>query len=162
MEIGQNGTFTNFNADTLGLELALEGTWKNGIRTRLSYTLQHTEDSDNGNSLQDSPMHLIKFNGSVPLFRDKIFAGLEVQYTSKRHTVYTDLASDTLVGADVPGYAVVNFTLFSQNLVKNLDVSASIYNLLDKTYDDPSSRFHLQNAIQQDGRTFRLRLTYRF
>jgi iron complex outermembrane receptor protein len=159
----QNGTFTNFNADTLALELALEGKWPNGFQTRLSYTLQHTRDRDASVLLPDSPMHLVKFNASAPLWQDKVFAGLEVLYTSKRHTVFTDPTSGaTVPGPDAAGYAIVNLTLFSQNIVKNLEVSASIYNLLDKTYFDPSSRFHLQNAIQQDGRTFRVKLTYRF
>jgi outer membrane receptor for ferrienterochelin and colicins len=158
----ENGSFTNVNADTLGMELALEGKWKSDIRTRLSYTLQHTENRDNHAGLPDSPMHMVKFNASAPLWKDKIFAGLEVQYTSKRHTVFTDLSGDTLAGPDAPDFAVVNFTLFSQNLVPNLDVSASVYNLLDSNYYDPASRFHLQNAIKQDGRTFRLKLTYRF
>lgn len=62
----------------------------------------------------------------------------------------------------MPGYTVVNLTLFSQNLVKDLNISASVYNLLDKTYYEPASQFHLQNAIEQDGRTFWLKLTYRF
>ena len=159
----KNGSFTNFNADTLGTELALEGKWQNGIRTRLSYTLQHTENRDTHAGLIDSPMHMIKFDGSVPLVKEKLFAGLEVQYTSSRHTVFTDpFSGGTFSAADAPGFAVVNFTLFSQNLVKNLDASASIYNLLDTTYYDPASRFHQQNVIRQDGRTFRLKLTYRF
>jgi outer membrane receptor for ferrienterochelin and colicins len=158
----QNGSFTNFNADTLGAELALEGKWTNGIQARVSYTLQHTEDRSSNAGLPDSPMHMIKFNISAPLVKDKLFAGLELQYTSKRHTVFSDLSGDTLTGADAPDFAVVNFTLFSQNLIKNLDASASIYNLLDSTYFDPASRFHQQNVIRQDGRTFRLKLTYRF
>ena len=159
----ENGSFTNFNADTLGLEVALEGKWGSGISTRLSYTLQHTENRDGGEGLPDSPMHLIKLNVDAPLYRDKVFAGLEVQYTSKSHTVFTDpTTGDTFAGPDSPGYAVVNFTLFSQNLIKNLDVSAGIYNLLDKTYYQPASNFHFQNAIQQDGRTYRVKLTYRF
>ncbi|HSY09413.1 MAG TPA: TonB-dependent receptor, partial [Candidatus Dormibacteraeota bacterium] len=158
----ENGSFTNLNADTLGMEMALEGKWENGISTRLSYTLQHTENRDNGGVLADSPTHLIKFNFNVPLLKDKIFAGLEVQYTSSSHTVFTDLSGATLSGSDAPGYTVVNFTLFSQNLVKNLDISVGVYNLLDKTYYDPASNFHLQNVIQQDGRTFRVKLTYRF
>jgi len=58
--------------------------------------------------------------------------------------------------------ALVNLTLFSKNLVKNLEASAGVYNLLDTTYFDPASRFHLQNKIAQDGRTFRVKLTYRF
>jgi iron complex outermembrane receptor protein len=159
----QNGSFTNFNAGTIGTELALEGKWENGISTRVSYTLQHTENRNTDAGLPDSPTHMIKFDTDVPLFKDKIFAGLEVQYTSKSHTVYTDPTSgDTFAGPDAPGYAIVNFTLYSQNLIKNLDVSASIYNLLGKTYYDPASNFHLQDAIQQDGRTFRVKLTYHF
>jgi len=160
----QNGSFTNINADTLGTEMALEGKWKSGIQGRLSYTLQHTENRETHRGLVDSPTHMVKLNVSVPLWKDKIFAGLEVQYTSARHTVFTVLSppGQTDTGADAPGYAVVNFTLFSQNLVKNLEASASIYNLLDNKYFDPASRGHLQNVIQQDGRTFRLKLTYRF
>lgn len=158
----ENGAFTNFDAETLGTEMALEGKWTNGIQTRLSYTLQHTENRATDAGLVDSPTHMVKFNVSVPVLRDKIFAGLEVQYTSGRHTLFTDLSGDTLSGADAPGYTVLNFTLFSQNLLKNLEASVSIYNLLDTKYFDPASRFHLQNAIQQDGRTFRLKLTYRF
>jgi outer membrane receptor protein involved in Fe transport len=57
---------------------------------------------------------------------------------------------------------VCNLTLYSQNLVKNLEFSASVYNLFDATYFYPASRFHLQDTIEADGRSFRLKLTYRF
>jgi outer membrane receptor for ferrienterochelin and colicins len=157
----ENGSFTNLNANTLGLELALEGKWEYGINTRASYTLQRTEDPNTGDVLPDSPRHLVKLDIDAPLFRDKIFAGLEVQYTSGSQTVYTDLSGSTLPGGESPGYTVINFTLFSQNIVKNLSVSASIYNLLG-TYYEPSSNFHLQNEIEQNGRTFRVKLTYLF
>ena len=160
----QNGAFTNFNADTLGTELALEGKWTNGIQGRLSYTLQHTENRESHQGLVDSPTHMVKFNLSVPVWQNKIFAGLEVQYTSGRHTLFTAVSPPgaTLSGSDAPGYAIVNFTVFSQNLLPNLEASASVYNLLDTTYYDPASRLHLQNRIEQDGRSFRLKLTYRF
>lgn len=158
----QNGSFTNFNANTLGTELALEGIWQDGIRTRVSYTLQHTENRDSESGLPDSPMHLVKANLSAPLWRDKIFAGLEFQYTSASHTIYTDVLGNTLSGADAPGFGVVNFTLYSHNLLKNLDASASIYNLLNNKYEEPATRFHLQNIIQQDGIAFRVKLTYHF
>jgi len=158
----RNGIFTNFDAETFGTELALSGKWQNGIETRLSYTLQHTENRDSDAGLVDSPTHMIKFNASAPLLKDKIFAGLEVQYTSSRHTIFTDLSGSTVSAADAPGFAVVNFTLFSQNLIRNLEASASVYNLLDTSYFDPASRFHQQNVIPQDGRTFRLKLTYKF
>lgn len=158
----QNGSFTNFNAGTLGTELALEGRWQNNFRARLSYTLQHTETRDTAAGLLNSPMHLVKLNVSAPLYQDKIFAGLEFQYTSQSHTVFTDAGGNTLMGADAAGYPVVNFTVFSQNLVKNLDASVSIYNLFNNKYDQPATRFHQQSVIEQDGTTFRVKLTYRF
>jgi len=158
----QNGSFTNFNASTLGLEMALEGKWESQIRTRLSYSLQHTENRLDNAGLRDSPMHLVKFNISAPLIKDKLFAGLEFQYTSSSHTVFADLSGNTPAGPDSDGYATLNFTLFSQNLVKNLDASVGVYNLLNNHYSVPSTHFHLQNAIEQDGVNFRCKLTYRF
>jgi iron complex outermembrane receptor protein len=158
----QNGAFNNINADTMGTELALQGTWQDGIITRASYTLQHSEDLAGGGGLPDSPMHMLKLNASVPLWEDKVFAGLEAQYTSRSQTIYYIPNTGSASGGYIPGYTVINLTIFSQNLVKNLDLSASIYNLLDKTYAEPASQFHLQNAIQQDGRAFQVKLTYRF
>jgi iron complex outermembrane receptor protein len=161
----QSGSFTNFNAETFGTELALEGIWMDEIRTRVSYSLQHTENRDTDNGFPDSPMHLIKANVSVPLWQDKIFAGLEFQYTSSSHTIMTVPGvggSTTQQGPDAPGFAVVNFTLYSRNLIKNLDASASIYNLLDNRYEEPATLFHLQNVIPQDGISFRIKLTYHF
>ena len=159
----ENGTYDNHDADTRGMELALEGSWPQGVRTRASYTLQRTENLSEGGGFPDSPEHMIKLNLSAPVIKEKLFASLEFQYVSSRHTVYTDPnTAATIPGADVPGFPTVNFTLFSKNIVKNLEVSASIYNLLDQSYADPASRFHLQDQILQDGRSFRLKLAYRF
>ena len=98
----------------------------------------------------------------MPLLRDKIFAGLEYQYTSSRRTVYTTSSGISLAGLDTSGFGILNFTLFSQNLIHNLEFSSSLYNLLDESYADPSTRFHLQDQLPRDGRGFRLKLTYRF
>jgi outer membrane receptor for ferrienterochelin and colicins len=158
----ENGAFTNFNAETKGMELAFAGKWTNGIHTRLSYSFQETENRSTGGGVPDSPAHLVKLNLSVPLIREKVFAGLEYQYISSRSTLYTTSTGATLPGVDADGYGVVNLTLFSQNLVKNLEFSASVYNLLNCGYTDPASRFHLQDNLERDGRSFRLKLTCRF
>jgi hypothetical protein len=50
---------------------------------------------------------------------------------------------------------------FSQNL-RWFYVAASIYNILDKTYFDPGRPEDPEDAIQQDGRSFRIKLTGRF
>ena len=157
----QNGNYTNLNANTKGTELALEGNWNNGIRSRLSYSLQRTEDSSKQN-LPDSPEHLVKMNVSVPVYKQKIFASLEYQYTSSRRTLFTTSTGETMNGMNAGGFETVNFTLFSRELIKNLEFSGSVYNLFDTRYGDPSSPFHLQDIIEQDGRSFRLKLTYRF
>jgi len=140
-------------ADAQGVELELEGQWSNGLRGRASYTFQETEDRETHLTLTDSPKHLAKLNLSVPVVKEKLFADFELRYTSAR---------TTLLGTEAGGFGLVNFTLFSQNLVKRLDLSASIYNLLDRKYNDPATSFHVQDVILQDGRNFRVKLTYRF
>jgi len=158
----QNGSYDNINAEAQGLELAVEGHWTNGILSRASYTLQKTENRSGGLDFPDSPESMFKLNLSVPLLREKIFAGLEYQYTSSRETVFTDTLANTLSGPNVPSYGILNATLFSRNLLKDLEVSASIYNLLGTAYADPASRGHLQAQIPQDGRSFRVKMTYHF
>jgi outer membrane receptor for ferrienterochelin and colicins len=158
----ENGMYTNLNVDAKGLELALEGFWTNGFRGRVSYSYQQTDNRSSDEDLPDSPEHLAKVNLTVPLYQEKVFAGLEFLYTSSRRTVYTTTTGETLPGADAAGYGIVNVTLYTQNIIKNLQFSASVYNLLDRSYGDPASRFHQQDIIEQNGRTFRLKLTYRF
>jgi len=68
----------------------------------------------------------------------------------------------TVQGVTAGGYGIVNLTLFSRNIIKNLEFSASVYNLLNRQYSDPASVFHTQDVLAQDGRSFRLKLTYRF
>jgi len=161
-----SGSFTNFNADTAGTEVAFEGTWVSGIRGRASYSFQDTHNTTVGWQMPDSPNNLFKFNLSAPLLKDKIFAGVEYQYTSDRLSLHntTDPSGQpvTVQGVTAGGYGIVNLTLFGRNLIKNLEFSASVYNLLNRRYGDPASAFHVQDVIAQDGRTFRLKLTYHF
>jgi outer membrane receptor for ferrienterochelin and colicins len=157
----ENGGYVNFNADTIGMDIGLEAKWLDYFTARASYSLQRTEDRDANVGLPDSPENMIKLNISAPLLKDKIFAGLEVQYTSQSKTVFDNFPA-TIPGPNSPGYTVVNFTLYSQNLIKNLDLSASVYNLLNTKYYEPASNFHLEPYIQQDGINFRLKLTYHF
>lgn len=160
----EDGVYKNFDVEALGVETALEGYWPNtGLRGRISYTFQETENRSSGRGLTDSPRHLFKANLIAPLLKDKIFAGLEYQYTSKRTTDRTLLTGGTTVsGSDAGAFGIVNFTLFSHNLVKGLEISASIYNLLDKKYGDPSTPALQQDIVPADGRTFRVKLTYKF
>jgi len=149
-----NPVYQNVKGATArGVELELQGFWSSGWRGRVSYTLQDTEFHQPGVFRSDSPKHLGKFNVIAPLLKEKIFAGVEFQYTSTRLT---------LQGTETSGFGVVNLTLFSQNLLKGLELSGSIYNLLDRRYSDPATPFLVEEVIPRDGRTFRVKLTYRF
>ncbi len=161
-----DGRFVNFDAETVGTELALDGFWTNGVRARVSYTLQRTHGHSLRFDLPDSPEHLVKLNLSVPVWRDKIFAGVEFQVTSERRSLHNTTGPGgqplTVQGESASGYGIVNLTLFSRELIKNLEFSASVYNLFDKSYSDPATRFHQQDLLERDGRTYRLKLSYRF
>jgi iron complex outermembrane receptor protein len=161
-----SGSFTNFDANTKGVELALEAFWTNGIRGRISYSFQDTRNDSISWEMPDSPNHMVKFDLTVPLYKDKIFAGAEFLFVSDRRSLHntTDAFGQpiTVQGTEAGSYGLINLTLFSRDLIKNLEFSASLYNLLDRHYVDPASHFHVQDTIEQDGRSFRLKLTYRF
>jgi iron complex outermembrane receptor protein len=140
-------------AEATGAEFELEGKWKNGLETRINYTYQDARDSDTDARLTNSPRHLAKFNLIVPVYSDKVFTAFELQYTGKR---------DTLAGNKADDFFLANLTLFSRELLKGIEVSASIYNLFNKKYSDPGGPEHLQDLLSQDGTNFRFKLTYRY
>lgn len=136
-----------------GMELELEGHYPRGLTARLSYALQRAEDDTTGSELSNSPRHLAKGSLIAPLYKEKIFAGLELQYTGS-------VLTNTRQRED--GYFLMNATLFSQKLAPGLELSASIYNLFDARYANPVSSSHTQDVIEQPGRSFRVKLTYKF
>lgn len=165
--LGESALNTNFNAETFGLEPSLEAKW-NDWSARLSYSLQRTQNRDTDVGLPDSPENMIKLNLSAPIYKNKLFAGLEVQYTGPSKTeVYTpppvNVTATVTPGPNSPGFTVVNLTLFSHDLfIKNLELSASVYNLFNTKYYEPSSDYHLEPYIEQDGINFRIKATYSF
>jgi len=146
--------FVNLESVTsYGFECEIEGKWQGGLQTRASYTYAKTEDDETGRWLGNSPRHLAKLNLRVPLLDERLQAGVEVLYTSARKT---------LQGEEVDDFIQTNLTLFSHGVREGLDLSASVYNLFDKSYQDPASLDHRQDSIVQDGRTFRVTASYRF
>lgn len=140
-------------AETTGVGTEIEGLWANGFKGNLSYTYQEARDSDTDDILVNSPQHMVKGRLTIPLVADKLFAGPELQYMSSRKT---------LGGNKLNGFVVANLTVFSQKLLPGLELSGSAYNLFDTRYRDPGGADLTQDSIEQDGRTFRVKLTYRF
>jgi iron complex outermembrane receptor protein len=138
-----------------GIELEFKGAWENGTRARVGYTYQESKYSENDCDLVNSPHHRATVNliVPIPIKDEKLFGGIEVQYTGRRETI----GGDTL-----EGYLVTNLTLFGQKLLRGLDLSGSVYNLFDKTYSDPAGEEHEMDSIAHDGRSFMAKVTYTF
>ena len=149
-----SGLFDNIETvDSDGVELELERTWRDGPSLRVDYALQDTRDRANDSRLSDSPRQLAKLHLALPLAGRKLSTGAEVQYTGPRLT---------LLGDEIGGFTVANLTFLGRDLGGGVEISAGVYNLLDKRYAYPTSAGFLQDALEQDGRHYRLKLTWRF
>lgn len=141
------------HVEAKGFELELDGKWPHGIEYRLSYCLQEAIDTDTDQVLTNSPRHMAKLNFLFPFIEDRLFLGTELRYLSSRKS---------LAGNETGDSFITNVTIFSQRLLKGLELSASIYNLFDQKFGDPGSEEHPEDVINQDGITFRLKATYSF
>jgi outer membrane receptor for ferrienterochelin and colicins len=142
-----------------GIELGTDGKWENGFSGRLSYSYQDSQYIGANRPVPNSPHTLVKASLTAPLPLQKSFATMEMLYGSSRINAYDN---------KIDGAAIFNLTLLNRDLLKGLDLSASIYNLFDKHYSAPSGPEHFNSLgenlreIPQDGITFRVKATYRF
>jgi iron complex outermembrane receptor protein len=135
-----------------GAELSADKTWGWGGRLRGSVSYQLPR-YDNGSELANSPRVLGKFNFSGPLASTDLRLGYELQYSSQRRAID---------GTHLDGYWLSNLNLLADRWARDLEVSLGIYNLSGARYQHPGSRNNWQNALEQDGRSIRVKLSHRF
>ena len=149
------------SARSKGAEFEAEWLAANGSALKASASFQDAHNELTGEWLTNSPRRLYKLNYTIPLWREKLRAGIDYQFTSRRKTS---------VGGEVPDFGVVNLTLLSHSFNDRLEISASVYNVLDKQHADSPSEEHYDNSdpvrhlqsIRQDGRNWRIQASYRF
>lgn len=147
-------TFQNTGkAEGKGVQFELEKKWAYGVSGRFSYSYQHVNSHEDDIDFSNFPKHLVKLNIYTPVIKNWLGASVEARYASSQQNL-----DNTCDG----GYTVINTTLLSEKILGNLDLSFSIYNLLDKKYSNPASREHRESDLEQDGRVFRFKATYRF
>lgn len=145
--------FHNLNkASARGVELEFEKVWVGWRKLRTSYSWQRAYDSQTGTTLVNSPHGLGKLQWSTPIFHANWRAGMDAYYVGRRNTIR----------GETGGYWLANLTLSSLRLPQGMELSGSIYNLFDRRYADPGFDVHLQDAIQQNGRSFHIKLSYTF
>ncbi len=141
-------------AQATGMDIEFSGRAPNGMQGNASFDYVDADNDGPGDlKLNNSPRHMAKCTFSVPLIGHRLFAGVDGQFIGRRLTLLQDSLSS---------YQVFNLTLLGHAIGKHLDVAASIYNILDKTYFDPGRPEDPEDAIQQDGRSFRIKVTGRF
>jgi len=149
-----NAVFVNAGAmDLRGFEFSLSRSLPRGLEGTATYSYQDATNTSTRLAVTNAPKHLVQASLSVPLVKQKIFASMDLQYVSKRVT---------LAGPSTGAYVVPNFTLFARDVSKKWEISASIYNAFDQEYTDPSGNGLAQNSIVQDGRSFRIKVGYKF
>lgn len=149
-----NAFFANGESlDLRGFEFALSRNLPAGMEGTVSYSFQNAKDESSSTAVPNAPKHLAQASLSEPLIRRKIFASMDLQFVSDRAT---------LAGSYTGSYLVPNFTLFTRNVVKGWEASASLYNAFNRKYADPAGEGLPENVIVQDGRTFRIKVGYRF
>lgn len=154
--VNEAGDYYYDNIDAVrarGVEMELEATYSDGTILRGSWSVQHAKDVASGLDLTSSPHHLATFNASTPLFGSPLFANLELQYISK---------STTLSRAHSPSFVLTNFTLNTRELWSGIELTAGVYNAFDVEHPFPGAEEHVQDILQQEGRTYGGRFIVRF
>jgi outer membrane receptor protein involved in Fe transport len=135
-----------------GLELSADKTWAAGARLRGSVSAQSVAYAS-GRELLNAPKVLGKINFSAPLPWAGLRAGVEWRAEGQR------LSAD---GSRLGGYAVTGLQLSTEALAPGLELSLGVRNLFSKAYAHPGADSNWQNAIDQDGRSVRVKLAYRY
>ncbi|MEW5864920.1 MAG: TonB-dependent receptor [Pseudomonadota bacterium] len=135
---------------SVGAGLEIEHRRESGARVRASLGVQRATGAD-GIRLLNSPRALLKVSGVFP-FGAGMTAGAELQYTAARRSL----------AGEVPAYAIANLNLAIPLGRPKTELSIALRNLFDRRYADPGGTEHLQDRIEQDGRTLLVRLRLGF
>lgn len=132
-----------------GVEAELRGQVLRGPDWVASYGFQEAVDGLTDQLLNNSPRSLAKLNFTEPFAGKRLVASVDAQYRSR---------IESATGSEVSPFTVVNVTLLGRQLGRHLDLSASVYNALDKHYSDPGSGSLLEQQVSQDGRSVRIKM----
>jgi iron complex outermembrane receptor protein len=157
VSVPSDGNFQYQNdgdAQATGMDVEFTGRATNGLQGKASFDyVQAFNDRVGHPALDNSPRQMAKLDLTIPLIDQSLLLGVDGQFLGRRLTLLRDSLSS---------YQVLNLTLLGHGLGKHLDVAASVYNFLNKKYFDPGRPEDPEDTIQQDGRSFRIKITARF
>ncbi len=136
-----------------GLEFEVSARYGHGLRGRASVALQEVRNRSTGARLSNSPRTLVQGNLVVPIWGEDVSSGLDLRYVS------SSLAPS---GGLAPSYWVADVTLFTRRWLNGVELTATVDNIFDHRYYDPTPLELRQSILEQPGRTFWVTLGYRY
>ncbi len=137
-----------------GVELEADWRLDNIARFYGNYTFQDAEDSDTGNAIPDVSRHKANIGADLSLTR----------YFDVNFNLFGSSSRPRADGDDRPGlpkYKLLDMAIIGKSFYPGLELRASIFNLLDEDYVDPSLPDGVPNDHPRAGRSFMLDVTYR-
>lgn len=116
-----------------------------------NYTYQDAESK--GDPLPDVPKHKGNIGFNVEIIK-YLNANLHAFISDDRARVEDDTRDDS------PGYSILNLTLIAKEFFNEMQIKASLFNLLDKDYNDPTPINTIPTDLPRPGRTFFIGLEY--
>ena len=134
-----------------GAEFEARGQLGSRLRADASLALQ-TSKFDPSQTAINSPARIVKLLLDVPLHDGRLSLSGGFQYLSERAT---------LAGNFVPPVYLVNLALASRSWMPGgVEIQAGIHNLFNRRYWDPVGPAEQMDIVQQDGRSFFVRLSW--
>ncbi len=149
-----NAVFTNAGSlDLRGLDFGLSRKLRDGLEGTVSYTFQDATNPATGMGITNSPKHLVQASLSVPLIKQKVFASMDLQYLSNR---------ETLAGQYSGAYAVPILPCSAGRLLRDGKSRQASITRLTRNMPTLAATGLAEDVIVQDGRTFRIKVGYRY
>ena len=150
---GDPTEWDNDEITSRGAELGLEARLPGSLRGRASWTYNECEDKWVNPYWSESraPNRQGKLSLWLPLRAAGTRLGVEVQYNGPRRTITHLMTKE---------HTLVNLTLVDESLVEGLKIKGSVQNALNRSIAHPATWGEYQDLIWQDGRSYRLFLTY--
>ncbi|MCF6148334.1 MAG: TonB-dependent receptor [Candidatus Kuenenia sp.] len=146
--------YDNFgDAHIQGFEVETKINVSQGNYVFFNYTYQDPED-DHGNELP----FVAKHKGNIGINAQPckyINTNLSAFFSGKR---YREEDDDR---ADMPSYALVNFSVIGKEFFRTMNVQGTVFNVLDKDYEDPGT-VSISGDLPRPGRTYFVGLSYQF
>ena len=136
-----------------GFGLETEARLAAGFNLHASYQYADAHLHGANQPLSNSPRSLGRAALTRRTVGGRLVASTEVMFVGSR------LAID---GTSSPAFGLWNASIGAPTLVRHVTLQLDARNLLNRAYGDPGAEEHRQSLIPQDGRTARLRATWRF